>query len=254
MPSCSKAKNPQGIEITFTEADHRYRSIIDGKEISYISGTTFLGKFFKPFDPTGEITRKCALKRGVTVEALKEEWRLKGLEATTYGTRVHETCEDVFNDREFRNTPNNTKEEFAFKHAKRISAKIKERLDILGIEYIVFNHRLRLAGTIDLFAKSKTDDTYYIIDHKTNKEIEQENKWNNFALEPISHVPDTNFSHYALQLNLYEYLLKYGKYVPLNAKFRLFLNHITENGARLIELPNYQTEIREMIIEHLLNN
>ena len=160
MPSCSKAKNPQGIEITFTEADHRYRSIIDGKEISYISGTTFLGKFFKPFDPTGEITRKCALKRGVTVEALKEEWRLKGLEATTYGTRVHETCEDVFNGREFRNTPNNTKEEFAFKHAKRISAKIKERLDILGIEYIVFNRPI-IFYAYDLERFESSDRGFY---------------------------------------------------------------------------------------------
>ena len=41
-------------------------------------------------------------------------------------------------------------------------------VDILGIEKIVFDHRLKLAGTIDLFAKSRKDGSYLIIDHKTN--------------------------------------------------------------------------------------
>ena len=104
MPSCSKAKNPQGIIIEFFEDTHKYKSIIDGKEINYVSGTTFLGKFFKPFDPTGEITARCAKKEGVTVEEIKARWAEKGRQSCIFGTRVHETCEDVFNNRiEFRN-------------------------------------------------------------------------------------------------------------------------------------------------------
>jgi len=39
MPSCSKAKNPRGVEIIFTEEDHKYKSIIDGQEVFYTSGT-----------------------------------------------------------------------------------------------------------------------------------------------------------------------------------------------------------------------
>ena len=60
MPACSKAKNPQGIEIIFTENDHRYTSIIDGKEIVYVSGTTFLGKYFPMFSTRTEY-RACVM-------------------------------------------------------------------------------------------------------------------------------------------------------------------------------------------------
>lgn len=254
MPSCSKAKNPQGIEIIFTEDDHKYRSMIDGKEISYVSGTTFLGKFFKPFDPTGIITARCAKKEGITVAEMKARWAEKGRQSCIFGTRVHETCEDVFNNRmEFRNKPNDLKEELTFKNAKTMSKAIMQKLDIVGIEMIVFSHKLQIAGTIDLFCKSKKEpNTFVIIDHKTNQSIDTENKYKNFALDPISHVPDTNFWHYGLQLNLYQYLLKYSKYIPHDANVKMFLNHITEEKAKLIELPDLQLEIRDMIIDSLI--
>ena len=82
--------------------------------------------------------------------------------------------------------------------------------------------------------------------------IDTENKWSNFALPPIEHIPDINFWHYAGQLNLYQYLLQREGYVPKRSKFRLFLNHLTESGAKLIELPDMQLEIRDIIVEHLL--
>ena len=37
---------------------------------------------------------------------------------------------------------------------------------------------------------------------------------------------------------LTQYLLKYGKYIPHDATVKMFLNHITEEKAKLIELPN----------------
>ena len=46
MPQCSKQKNNNGIEIVFEEDTHKYYSIINNKTIDYISGTTFVSKFF----------------------------------------------------------------------------------------------------------------------------------------------------------------------------------------------------------------
>jgi ATP-dependent exoDNAse (exonuclease V) beta subunit len=254
MPSCSTAKNPKGHEIIFTEEDHSYRSIIDNQEISYISGTSFLGKYFPQFDPSGEITRRCALKEGISVEEIKAKWKAKGAESCRLGTRMHETIEDVLLDNKFRNTPENEVEQQRFSHAINIAKKLKSTIDILGVEKIVFDPQLKIAGTIDLFAKTRKNNVYLIIDHKSNAEIERENKWNKFCLDPISHIPDTHIGHYGLQLNLYEYLLKYGGYVPKNAQFKLFLNHVTSTKAELIELPNYQLEIRDLIIDNLLKN
>lgn len=252
MPACSKAKNPRGAEIIFEELAHTYRSTINGQEIKYTSGTGFVGQYFPPFDPTGEITKRCAAKEGITVEEIQAKWKKKGQDSCRFGTRCHEVCEDVELGRTIQNTAQNVKEEETFKQAIKMATAFRSRLNILGVEKIVFDPGLRISGTIDLFGQSRKDGTYIIIDHKTNASIDTENKYNKFALDPISHVPDLNFYHYALQLNLYEYLLKFGSYVPKDAKFKLFLNHLTETSAKLIELPDMQSEIREMLIDHLI--
>lgn len=253
MPSCSKAKNPKGYSITFTEDDHKYISIIDGKEINYISGTGFCSKFFPEFDPTGKITERCAAKEGLTVESLKAKWAAKGKESCYRGTRMHECCEDIFLNRPLRNTPDFDEERRRFDNAVNMSKKIKDRLDIIGVEKIVFSPELQIAGTIDFIGRSRKNGNYVIIDHKSNQEIERVNKYNKFCLEPVSHLPDLSFDHYSLQLNLYQYLLKYEQYVPKDAKFQLFLNHVTPEKAELIELPDRQSEIKDMMIYYLLH-
>lgn len=255
MPGTSKAKHPRGYEIEFFEDSHIYRSIINGKEIKYTSGTGLIHACFPPFDPSGEITKRCALKEGITIEELKARWKAKGDASCKFGTRVHECCEDIElgkSEHELRNKPQDAREEIVFKHAVNMARKFRQQLDILGVEKIVFSPELEIAGTIDLFARSKKTGDWIIIDHKTNQTIDTENKWNSFALEPIEYVPNINFYTYSLQLNLYQYLSQREGYVPKHSKFRLFLNHLTESGAKLIELPDMQLEIRDIIVEHLL--
>lgn len=253
MPGSSKAKHPQGWTIEFFEDSHKYVSTYRGQEITYTSGTQFLHKFFKPFDPDGEIVKRCAAKEGVSVEEIKERWAKAGREASALGTKIHECCEDIELGRhELRNKPSNPKEERMMANAVKMAKRFYQGLDILGVEMIVFSPSLQIAGTIDLFARSKKDGTYIIGDHKTNKSIEFEDRWNKFALPPISHLHDTNGVHYSLQLGLYEYLLKREGYVPRDAKFKRVLNHITEESAKLIPLPDYQLEIRDMVVAHLV--
>lgn len=256
MPGSSKAKHPQGWSIEFFEDTHKYVSYINGEEIIYISGTQFLHSFFPPFDPNGEIAKRCAAKERVTIEEIKERWAQAGREASSLGTRVHECCEDIElgkNENELRNTPQNPKEERMFANAVKMAKRFYSQLDILGVEKIVFSPSLRIAGTIDLFARSRKNGNYILGDHKTNKSIDREDKWNKFALKPIEHLHDINFNTYSLQLNLYQYLLRHEGYVPKDSKFTMFLNHITEEGAEIIQLPDMQNEIKDMLIEHLVN-
>lgn len=249
MPGSSKAKHPKGYEIEFFEDSHKYVSYINGEEIKYVSGTQFIHNFFKPFDADGEIAKRCAAKEGCTIEEIKKRWAQTGKDASTLGTKVHECCEDIeLGKKELRNKPDNPKEEQMIKNATNMAKRFYMNLDILGVEKIVFSPTLKIAGTIDLFAKSKKDGTYLIIDWKTNKSIDIEDKWNKFALEPISHLHDINYTHYGCQLNLYQYLLKHEGYVPKDAKFKMFLVHVTDKEAKLIEAPDLQMEIRDMFI------
>lgn len=250
MPATSTAKNPRGIIIEFEESSHRYSSIINNKEIKYCSGTQFLGKFYPQFDPNGVITARCAKKAGVTVEEIKATWAAKGAESCRLGTRTHELCEDVIQGNPIRNTPEDEVEAKRFDFANKLATKMRNSIDILGVEKIIFSDRLPvpIAGTIDLLGRSRKTGEILILDWKTNKEIEKENKYNNFCLDPISHVPDISLGHYSLQLSLYQYLLEFEGYVPKGSKFKRALLHVTENGAEIIPCHDYVNEIKDMII------
>ena len=250
MPGTSKAKNPSGLIVEFDEVTHIYKSIIHGHEVQYTSGTTFLGQFYPKFDPTGDITARCAKKEGISVAELQKRWKDKAANSCRIGTRTHEVCEDIELGRELRNKPEDDTEKARFDNAILMANKVKSRLDIIGVEKIVFSNKLStpIAGTIDLLGKSKENGTYIILDWKTNKKIEKFNTYEKYCLDPISHIPAINYHEYALQLNLYQFLLKYEGYVPRKAQFRRFLCHITETNHELIELPDYQDEIKMMLI------
>lgn len=254
MPQCSKAKHPSGTEIEFFEDTHKYVSTIKGRELVYVSGTQFLGRYYPPFDPTGKITECCARREGLTVEEIKRKWADKSARSCRLGTRTHERIEDCLLSNEPRNVPEDPEEEMRFRNGVEMASKLKQRVDVIGVEKIVFSPELGIAGTVDALLKSRKDGTYIILDHKTNQSIcgPADNKYGEFCLGPISHLPNTEFWHYAAQLSLYEYLLKREKYVPKDAKFKRMLNHVTAESAKLIDLPDLQLEIRDLVIDFLL--
>jgi hypothetical protein len=126
----------------------------------------------------------------------------------------------------------------------------RQQLDVLAVEKIVFSPYLPrpIAGTVDLLARSRKDGSILILDWKTNKSIDRENRWKKFGLDPIRHVPDLNYWHYSLQLSLYQYLLAFGKYVPEGSKFKRAIIHLTETGHDIIQLPDLTSEIKDMVI------
>jgi hypothetical protein len=68
--------------------------------------------------------------------------------------------------------------------------------------------------------------------------------------EEICHLPDSNFWHYALQLNTYKIILerKYEKKIKDLYLVRLHPD-TEENNYDLIQLPNLSKEIVELFIE-----
>lgn len=252
MPGTSTSINSSGVKITFEEKTHKYWSVIDNKEIRYVSGTTFVHKFIPEFDEM-RVSAMVAKKRGVTQQEILDEWHQKRDESCYFGTKVHETAEDVLTSRPFRNVPQTPRDEIVFNRAKSFATKFKNELDILGVEQIVFDHRLKIAGTIDLLARSRKDGTILILDWKTNDTIKRENSFEK-CLYPINHLDNCNFYHYALQLSLYQYLLIFGGYYPKNTKFKRALIHINTVEAEVIQVPDLTSEIKDMVINYLSKN
>jgi hypothetical protein len=98
------------------------------------------------------------------------------------------------------------------------------------------------------FIFENPDGTIQIYDWKRCQEIKHEAEFGKFALTPcISHLPDTNFWHYALQLNTYKAILeaKYGKKVVDLCLVCLHPDNAYKT-YELIRLPVLDKEIRDL--------
>lgn len=282
MPGTSKSRNPQGWEIVFDEESHTYTTKMRGNHpittngsvlkcaerltddgddtvltITYTSGTKFVHHFFPQFDADGKIAAKKARDRGTSVEQIRFEWAQHAAEACAMGTRVHETCEDVLKGRrdllgnyEFRNKPQSDHEDRLMRAGIRAAEFVKGKFEVLGIEQIVFDLDIQLAGTIDLLVRDRSDGTVWILDWKTNNKIEFRNNYrtNNRALFPISHLDNCSAVQYGLQLSTYQFLMVRAGYFPREQKFRRAIFHLTEDGPVFHELPDYSIEVRDMAI------
>ena len=254
MPGESRSRNPAGVEIVFTESDHRYCSVIDGREVEYVSGTSLVGRYFKPFD-ADKFAPLTARKLHVTAEEVKRMWAEKGEQAARFGTRCHEVCEDVLLGRPVRNTPENPREDSTFKFTVPFVEGVARKFAGIEPEKVVFDPRLRVAGTIDVFARSRDQDNlFYIFDWKTNERLDRENKYGDLMLGPVAHLQDTAYNHYLLQLNLYEYLLRFGGYVPHDAIFKKAIFWIGPRKPEVIQIPDAQTEVRDILIDFLASS
>ena len=114
-------------------------------------------------------------------------------------------------------------------------------------EWMIFDEDLKIAGSIDMVYENP-DGTLSIYDWKRSKDISKINGWDNFAKNPlISHLHDTNFWHYALQLNTYKSILerKYGKIIK-----DLYLVQLHEENPRktfeLIKCADLSKEIEKL--------
>ena len=94
-------------------------------------------------------------------------------------------------------------------------------------EHMVYLKSTGICGQSDLV--EVVNGKVNIIDYKTNKEIKTEafTNWEGITekmLDPISHLDDCNFNHYALQLSIYMYIIL--KHNPKLKPGRIFIHHI----------------------------
>jgi hypothetical protein len=119
-------------------------------------------------------------------------------------------------------------------------------------EWLIYNEDVKIAGSIDMVYENP-DGTLSIYDWKRAKNITRINNFNKFAIsKQICHLPDSNFWHYALQLNTYKSILeaKYGKTIRDLFLVRLHPN-AEESNYELIKLPDLSIEINDLLVERI---
>jgi len=200
---------------------------------------------------------------GMTASQIKASWKTSGDKASSSGTNLHERIEHFMNNEEL--SANYTNAQLLAKlEEEENEEKIEEQewtyfqdfirnnpsLKPYRTEWMIYDEDIKIAGSIDMVYENE-DGTLSIYDWKRCKEISAENPFRKFASNPlINTIPDTNYWHYALQLNTYKSILerKYGKTI---ASLHLVRLHPDADGYELIDLPILEDAISALYEERL---
>lgn len=183
--------------VTLDPTTHTYR---DSNNNEYISVTRFINKFVPQFDFELK-SKQYAAKYGIDVEEVRRSWNQKNKDSTEFGTKIHEQIENNLKNKNFI-----IQEEYS-DLVTEISVEIKNKFDEgkYLLEHPVFDEGYKIAGTSDLIVDNKS--VFSVVDFKTNKKIKFTNDFNDkFLFDPISHLPNSEYFKYALQLSFYAYL------------------------------------------------
>jgi hypothetical protein len=252
--------------IEFYEETHKYIITCD-KDSKYTSVTTWNHSHFPHFNADEVIKNMMKSKNwkeghkywNMTCEEIKKMWDANRDNVSGAGTDMHYEIEC------FMNNPNIL---YDYSHADLYEFYCKSGIPTIDtiewkyfIEFIkdtphlkpyrtewtIYHEELKLAGSIDMIYENP-DGTLSIYDWKRSKNISAVNSFNKFALEPIiCHMPDSNFWHYALQLNTYKFILeqKYNKKIIDLYLVRLHPDS-EEKTYELIKLPDLSKELNEL--------
>jgi ATP-dependent exoDNAse (exonuclease V) beta subunit len=112
-------------------------------------------------------------------------------------------------------------------------------------EWLIYDEQVKISGSIDMVYENQEDGTLTIYDWKRCKSIDKTNGFNKWATtECISHLPDSNFWHYALQLNTYKTILErnYGRQVSGMYLVRLHPDN-PKKTYELVKVPVLESEM-----------
>jgi hypothetical protein len=273
----NRNRHPRDNNIQFFEEGHKYVIKTD-PNTKYTSVTTWNHSHFPHFDADSVITNMMKGRNwkeghkywGMTPEEIKTKWNANGASVSGAGTDMHFEIECFMNDIRIQGEYTH-KDLFQINHSDFIEKFnelyqekslewnyfiefIKDTPDLkpYRTEWTVYHEDLKLAGSIDMVYENP-DGTLSIYDWKRAKDITTVNTFNKYALtECISHMPDSNFWHYALQLNTYKAILeqKYDKKITDLYLVKLHPDN-EEKTYELIKLPDLSKNITELFQQRL---
>jgi ATP-dependent exoDNAse (exonuclease V) beta subunit len=261
--------HPRDKFIKFYERGHKYEITTDALS-KYTSVTTWNHSHFPKFDADAVIRNIMKSKNwkegnkywGMTADEIKASWNKNRDQVAGAGTDLHALIENFMNNPNLAGSYSHKDLEDEYNRENNIASNAPEwnyfikfirdheQLVPYRTEWMIYNEDIKIAGSIDMVYENP-DGTLSIYDWKRCKEITRTTNWEQYAINPvIGHLPDTNFWHYALQLNTYKKILeeKYGKTVSQLYLVRLHPENNDETYD-LIEVPFLTKEINELFQE-----
>jgi hypothetical protein len=91
----------------------------------------------------------------------------------------------------------------------------------------------------------KSDRKYVVYDWKRSKDIKTENQFET-GYAPVDHLPNTNYWHYTMQLNVYKWILETYYDVDVGDLYIVIL-HPDNPSYRRMRLNIMENEVEDMI-------
>lgn len=278
----------QNGDVAFENESHTYWNVNDNGR--YVSVTTLIHKYTQEFDKefwsaykaleklipkdSWAIEKKSLLNSqkfnkeiletysiseldfNKTQQGILDAWDEENRKSCERGTKIHEEIEHSFYDH-----PKDISLQKFGLGGKFECRKDYSELDLeYGVypEYLIYRESddgiLRIAGQVDLIVKQGNEIT--IIDHKTNKKIDQKSGFNSATKSsskmkfPLNNLMDCNFYHYTLQLSTYAWMLQ-----KINPNFvikDLILNHYDHQGNNTLYHCEYLKDDVERMLKHYM--
>ena len=250
--------HPRDAHIAFDEPTHKY--YVNGTCQGNISCTGFIHEFFGHFDAKKTIQkmRKSAnwpnsKYFGRTDEEIMKEWSDSGKQASAAGTAMHLAIEQYMHGAYAEIAPE-IKETPEWRYFLKFWADHGADLEPYRSEWEVFTdslvpvageRKIKLCGSIDMVYRRKSNGKFVIYDWKRSKEIKSDNPFQS-GLAPVDHLPDTNYWHYTLQLNVYKWILEQYYDVEVEDLYLVIL-HPDAPSYRRMRLNILTDEVEDMI-------
>lgn len=227
-------KHPRDSLIIFDSTKHNYTC---NNLVGFTSVTGWVKTHFKHFDANATVDKIMSSRNwtkskyfGKTKDEILSGWSTNANLASSLGTEMHKSIESYYNL-----TPNQRSEILSQPLSETIASlnlpnhfinfvKNNEHLTPFRSEWMIFDESIRIAGSVDMLFE-QPDGSLIIYDWKRCKGIVKTSPFNSYSTtDCIEHFPDTNFWHYALQLNMYKYIIE-AKYEKTVSKMVLLALH-----------------------------
>ena len=236
--------------IQFEADGHKYT--VNGQK-DFISVTTFIHDLFSAFNSAVVINSIIRSKKHQndadykyykkSADEIQAEWDETAKLASDAGTDMHAVIEHFYNG-------NKTTSEIVeicgveYRYFMEFVSAFPN-LRPYRTEWFIYEEDYKIAGSVDMvFVDDNTGD-FYIYDWKRSKGLVYDDSYNKTSILPaLRHVPDCNYWHYCLQLNLYKRVLetKYGLQIKGMFLVVLHPNNISGTFER-VEVQNMSAEI-----------
>jgi len=228
--------------IAFEDEAHIYHHPKDNTgNAQYISVTTLIDRFF-PFDIDRYIEGKATKENRDPKEVLDEFLQLRD-EAAQKGTKMHENIEHYLlgKSRSFVST----EFDLFLKFYKEVILRFG--FEFYEAEKRILLEEFNIAGTVDAIFKKPNSDEYVLLDWKRSKKLVIDGHPRKFgfgfALSELNHLDNSSFYKYALQQNIYKYILERSYGLKISSMNLIVLHENYDNYYR-VDLPDLQREVK----------